>query len=116
MNKKIFSWALYDWANSVFYTTVMAGFFPVFFKKYWSGESEAILSTERLGWILVVSGFLLAILSPTMGLLSDKKKMRHKDKSTDSRNVLMASFFNSGSSFLGSLFLYTVIRWLIIGK
>jgi UMF1 family MFS transporter len=76
MNKKIFSWALYDWANSVFYTTVMAGFFPVFFKKYWSGESEAILSTERLGWILGVSGFLLAILSPTMGVLSDKKKMK----------------------------------------
>lgn len=78
MNKKIFSWALYDWANSVFYTTVMAGFFPVFFKKYWSGETEAILSTERLGWILAASGFLLAVLSPTMGVLADKKRMKKK--------------------------------------
>lgn len=78
MNKKIFSWALYDWANSVFYTTVMAGFFPVFFKQYWSGESEAILSTERLGWILGASGFLLAVLSPTMGVLADKKRMKKK--------------------------------------
>ena len=25
-----FSWALYDWANSVFATTVLAGFFPLF--------------------------------------------------------------------------------------
>jgi UMF1 family MFS transporter len=74
MNKKIISWALYDWANSVFYTTVMAGFFPIFFKKYWSHDTEAILSTERLGWVLAVSGFLLAVLSPTLGALSDKSK------------------------------------------
>ena len=26
------SWALYDWANSAFATTVLAGFFPVFFQ------------------------------------------------------------------------------------
>ena len=30
--KAILSWSLYDWANSAFATTVMAGFFPVFFK------------------------------------------------------------------------------------
>ncbi len=77
-DKKVFSWALYDWANSVFYTTVMAGFFPVFFKKYWSSEAEAILSTERLGWLLAVSGFLLALLSPTIGVISDKKRMKKK--------------------------------------
>lgn len=78
MNKKIFSWALYDWANSVFYTTVMAGFFPVFFKQYWSGDSNAVESTERLGWVLAVSGFLLAVLSPTLGVLSDKKRGKKK--------------------------------------
>lgn len=78
MNKKIFSWALYDWANSVFYTTIMAGFFPVFFKKYWSDEASATVSTERLGWVLAVSGFLLAILSPTLGVVSDKRKAKKK--------------------------------------
>ncbi len=78
MNKKIFSWAIYDWANSVFYTTVMAGFFPIFFKQYWSSEADAALSTERLGWVLGVSGFLLAILSPTLGVVSDKKRMKKK--------------------------------------
>jgi len=29
--KAIIGWALYDFANSAFATTVMAGFFPVFF-------------------------------------------------------------------------------------
>ncbi len=78
INKKIFSWALYDWANSVFFTTVMAGFFPVFFKQYWSGEANASVSTERLGWILSISGFLLAVVSPTLGVISDKKGLKKK--------------------------------------
>lgn len=75
-NKKIMSWALYDWANSVFFTTVMAGFFPIFFKQYWSGEAQASLSTERLGWILSISGFTLAVLSPTLGVISDRKGLK----------------------------------------
>ncbi len=78
MNKKIFSWALYDWANSVFFTTVMAGFFPVFFKQYWAFGVKPSLSTERLGWILAISGFLLAVLSPTLGVISDKKRLKKK--------------------------------------
>ncbi|MFZ3229368.1 MAG: MFS transporter [Pseudobdellovibrio sp.] len=77
-NKKIASWALYDFANSVFFTTVMAGFFPVFFKQYWSTGVSATSSTERLGWILSVSGFLLAILSPTLGVISDKRRSKKK--------------------------------------
>lgn len=78
MDKKIFSWALYDWANSVFFTTVMAGFFPVFFKMYWAIGVKPSVSTERLGWILAASGFLLAILSPTLGVISDKKRLKKK--------------------------------------
>jgi UMF1 family MFS transporter len=30
-DRSVFAWALYDWANSAFATTVMAGFYPVFF-------------------------------------------------------------------------------------
>ncbi|AZZ36311.1 permease [Bdellovibrio sp. qaytius] len=78
MNKKVLSWALYDWANSVFYTTVMAGFFPVFFKKYWNTEATVSQSTERLGIILAISGFSLALLSPFMGVLSDYRKAKKK--------------------------------------
>ena len=28
--KRIYSWALYDWANSAYATSVMAGLFPLF--------------------------------------------------------------------------------------
>ena len=33
------AWAIYDVGNSAFATTVMAGFFPIFFKDYWSAGS-----------------------------------------------------------------------------
>ena len=31
--RPVVAWALYDWANSAFATTVMAAFFPIFFKQ-----------------------------------------------------------------------------------
>jgi len=46
--KKIVAWALYDWANSAFATTVMAGFFPIFLKQYWSVGTDVTESTFRL--------------------------------------------------------------------
>lgn len=39
------AWMLYDWAASAFATTVLAGFFPVFFKSWWaSGMGDAAAS------------------------------------------------------------------------
>lgn len=72
-NKKIFSWAMYDWANSGFSTTVMAGFFPLFFKKYWSAGADSVVTTAKLGTALSVSSLLIAILSPTLGAMADRK-------------------------------------------
>ena len=47
--KSVWGWALYDWANSAFATTVMAGFFPIFFKQYWSHGADVNMSTAQLG-------------------------------------------------------------------
>lgn len=74
--KRILSWALYDWANSAFSTTVMAGFFPVFFKQYWSAGADATVTTAKLGTALSVSSLLIAILSPTLGVMADLRGSR----------------------------------------
>ncbi len=76
--KNIISWVAYDWANSVFYTTVMAGFFPLFFKKYWSAAIDTNVTTQRLGIVLAIAGLLLALISPVLGVISDYKKMKKK--------------------------------------
>ncbi|MDA0986848.1 MAG: MFS transporter [Bacteroidetes bacterium] len=73
IDKKVFSWAMYDWANSAFSTTVMAGFFPIFFKDYWGAGTESTLTTARLGTIISFSSIIMVFMSPILGAISDLK-------------------------------------------
>jgi MFS transporter, UMF1 family len=70
--KKVFAWALYDWANSSFATTVMVVFFPLFFKQYLTAGQEATTSTFWLGMANGTSSFVLAVLAPWLGALADR--------------------------------------------
>ena len=65
------SWAFYDWANSAFATTVMAGFFPLFFKQYWSAGTEATTSTFWLGVGNSGASFIILLMAPLLGALAD---------------------------------------------
>ena len=65
------SWAFYDWANSAFATTVMAGFFPLFFKQYWSAGTEATTSTFWLGVGNSGASFIILLLAPLLGAMAD---------------------------------------------
>jgi len=76
--KEVLGWALYDWANSAFATTVIAGFFPVFFKNYWSDGIDVNLSTARLGFSASAAGLIIAFLSPFLGTLSDLGRSKKK--------------------------------------
>ena len=67
----MFAWALYDWGNSVFATTVIAGFFPIFFKEYWSAGSDAVVSTARLGFANSAASVVLLVAAPVLGALAD---------------------------------------------
>lgn len=68
---EIWSWALYDWANSAFATTVMAGFFPLFFKQFWSQGLDVSQSSFYLGAANSMASLVLALLAPFLGALSD---------------------------------------------
>lgn len=76
--RTVVAWALYDWANSAFATTVMAGFFPVFFKQYWSAGSEVTVSTFRLGLGNGLASALIALLAPLIGAVADRGGARVK--------------------------------------
>ena len=68
----VLAWAMYDWANSAFATTVMAGFFPAFFQKFWSLGVAPTVSTSRLGLANGVAGLVVAILAPMLGAIADR--------------------------------------------
>lgn len=76
--KVVLSWALYDWGNSAFATTVMAGFFPIFFKEYWSAGSEPQVSTFQLGVGNSLAGILVALVAPWLGALADRSRRKKR--------------------------------------
>lgn len=102
LQSKTLSYALYDWANSAFATTVMAGFFPVFFKEFWSAGTDATVSTARLGFANAGAGLLIALLAPLLGAISDRGI--HKK-----RFLLFFTLF--GGSAAAALFLVEQGNW-----
>ena len=72
MKKSIYSWALYDWANSAFATTVMAGFFPIFYAQYWSDPENLSISTFYLGLGNSVASIIVVLLAPILGAIADR--------------------------------------------
>lgn len=78
LDKAVWGWALYDWANSAFATTVMAGFFPIFFKQYWSYGADVNLSTARLGLGNSLASLLVALMAPFLGAVADRGSARKK--------------------------------------
>jgi UMF1 family MFS transporter len=75
---KVLAWSFYDWANSAFATTVMAGFFPLFFKQYWSADVVATESTFRLGMANSLASIVIVCLAPLLGALADQGSARKR--------------------------------------
>ncbi|MBI2383873.1 MAG: MFS transporter [Gammaproteobacteria bacterium] len=67
------AWALYDWGNSAFATTVMAGFFPIFFSKYWADGVAPQTQTLYLGIGASVSSLVVMLLAPWLGAVADQR-------------------------------------------
>jgi UMF1 family MFS transporter len=69
--KQAVPWALYDWANSAFATSVMAAFVPVLNKEYWSAGASQTVSSFRLGMTIALASLAVAVLAPALGAIAD---------------------------------------------
>src|SRR5215218_2970464 len=65
------AWAWYDWANSVYFTTVITAVFPSFYATYAAKGLEPAQATARFGLITTASVAAIAIVSPVLGALAD---------------------------------------------
>ena len=75
--KPVVAWAAYDWANSAFATTVMAGFFPVFY----SAISEDLTTERSQYWFnitLAAASIVIAVSAPILGAVGDRGGSRKK--------------------------------------
>ena len=69
--KKIFNFALYDFANSAFTTIVITFIFSTYFAKQIA--PNPILGQSYWGWAIGATGVLVAIIGPILGSFADKK-------------------------------------------
>jgi len=103
--RRINAWCMYDWANSAFATTILAAVLPI----YYSQVAGATLPSEARAtayWSvgLSVSLFIIAILSPILGTVSDV--MRGKKR-------FLAVFAGMGIVGTGLLVLVSTGDWML---
>jgi UMF1 family MFS transporter len=101
--RPVIGWALYDWANSAFATTVMAGFFPIFFKQYWSVGTEASVSTFRLGVVSGLGSLVIALAAPILGAMADRGGVRVR---------LLVFFTLLGAAMTAALYTVAQGEWI----
>jgi UMF1 family MFS transporter len=63
--KSVRAWAMYDWANSAFITTIMAAVMPIYYHDVLGGTDD--------GWAFTISAaaIIVFLLSPLLGAMAD---------------------------------------------
>ena len=69
--KIINSWAMYDWANSAFATTIMAAVLPIYYSAIASPAISKTQATSYWGYTNSLALLLIALLSPILGAMAD---------------------------------------------
>ena len=87
--RKVWSWALYYWANHAYQTSIITVFFPIFFKQYWFSGAPATLSTYWLGTADSIANLVVVLTAPMLGAIADRASRKKR--------------FLISSAFLGAL-------------
>ena len=66
------AWALYDWANSAFVTTVVTAIFPVYFAAVAAADLPPAVATARFAAASTAALLLVAVVAPFLGALADR--------------------------------------------
>ncbi|HVG70141.1 MAG TPA: MFS transporter [Vicinamibacterales bacterium] len=70
------AWAMYDWANSAFQSTIITAVFPPFFSDFAAdGSADA---TARFAATTTIALTIVAILGPVLGALADYRAWRKR--------------------------------------
>jgi len=101
--RQVLSWAAYDWANSAFATIILASFYPIFFREYWSAGSASADITFRLGFANSIASLAIVILGPVLGAIADRGGIKKR---------FLFAFLVLGVSTTGALFWVAQGQWV----
>lgn len=82
--RQIFGWAMYDWANSAYITTVTVAVLPIYFADAVVGEAGVrfagmtFRATTLWAWMIGFSAFVIFLLAPMLGAIADFSASKKK--------------------------------------
>jgi UMF1 family MFS transporter len=108
--RELRAWAMYDWANSAFQSTVITAVFPPFFSDYAAAGLPAAVATARFAWATTIAVTIVAVIGPILGAVADyhasKKKLLAVSMSVGVvATLLMATIDRGGWVYAAAVFM-----------
>ena len=72
------AWAMYDWANSAFQSTIITAVFPDFFASVAAADLAPAIATQRYAWATTIAVAIIAVLGPVLGAIADARAMKKR--------------------------------------
>jgi UMF1 family MFS transporter len=98
------AWAMYDWANSAFQTTIVAAIFPIYFQKVAAAGMPGPVATSRFAWATTWAILIVAVIAPILGAVADYAAAKKK---------LLAVFLAIGATATAAMYFITRGDWVL---
>ena len=72
------AWAMYDWANSAYYTTIVAAVFPIYYQSVVAADLPAAVATSRFAWATTIAIMIVAFVAPLLGAIADYASLKKR--------------------------------------
>ena len=95
------SWIMYDWANSIYATNIMAAIFPIYFAMQTNETGNKLY-----GFAVSAAALVVAVLAPILGAIGDFSGMKKK---------LFAGFLVLGLVFTAVMAAFEDWRLMLVG-
>jgi UMF1 family MFS transporter len=96
------AWAMYDWANSSYSTTVITAIFPIYFTRVAAGGMKPEVAASRFTLVVTIGMAIAAVLGPILGALADVRPWKKR---------LLAGFMLLGVATTAGLFAVEAGDW-----
>jgi UMF1 family MFS transporter len=101
------AWAMYDWANSAFQTTIIAAVFPIYYAEVASRGLMPPVATSRFMWATAIAILIVAIVAPVLGAIADYRAVK---------KPMLAAFLAIGVTATASMYFIGPGDWSLALK
>ena len=102
--KELRAWAMYDWANSAFATTIIAAFLPIYYQRVAASQLTELERTQYWGLTTAIALAIIAVLAPVLGAIADYMGAKKR---------FLAVFMGFGVTFTALLYFVGEGDWLL---